>query len=159
MSKVTVVSSAVRPRLRLNLVASERIETGEVIFSCQPDEIVRERTWRTIQIDHNRHVKNELLDYVDHSCDPNAVFAIEKLALVALKPIHADEAVTFLYPGAEVELAQDFDCKCGSPACIGHVKGGFYLTADQMQWALDKGYCTSFMKAQFERLLHAAVQP
>ena len=158
MSNVAIVSSEVGPRLKSHLVASARIETGEVIFSCRTDEITRERTWRTIQIDYNRHVKNELLDYVDHSCHPNAVFEIEHLALVAVRPIDQGDAITFFYPGAEVELARDFDCRCEGPACLGHVKGGFYLTAPQMRWALGRGYCTSFMKEQFERLLHLPVQ-
>jgi hypothetical protein len=153
MNTVTVVSTAVVPRLQLNLIAGRDIENGEVIVSCSPSEITRERTWRTIQVDFNRHLKNELLDYVDHSCDPNAVFVTGSLTLVALRPIAAGESITFFYPGAEVELAQDFLCRCGSPECIGHVKGGFYLTPRQWRWALDKGYCTEFMGEQFRRLL------
>ena len=153
LNKVTVVTATVFPRLQLNLVAREDFAKGEVIVFCSFDEIRRERTWRTIQVDYNRHVKHELLDYVDHSCDPNAVFITEDLTLVALKSICAGERITFFYPGAEVELAQDFICTCGSSACLGHLKGGFYLTSEQMRWAIDKGYCTSFIKEQFIRLL------
>ena len=98
-------------------------------------------------------VKNDLLDYVDHSCEPNSVFDVDRLAMVALRRIERGEAITFFYPGAEVELAMDFDCQCGSPDCIGHLKGGFYLTARQMRRALDRGYCTRFMQEQFRRLL------
>jgi len=152
-TKVNVVSAAVKPRLRLNLVTSEDIRKGDVIFRCSPDEIQRERTWRTMQIDANRHIKNEFLDYVDHSCEPNALFDIERLSFVALRDIARGEPVTFFYPGAEVELAQDFVCQCRSSDCLGHITGGFYLTHRQMQWALDRGYCTAFMKAQFLRLL------
>ena len=153
MSKVNVVSAAIEPRLRLMLVANEDIAKGEPVFSCRPDEITRERTWRTIQIDFNRHLKNDLLDYVDHSCDPNSVFDVDRLAMVALKPIRKGEAITFFYPGAEVELAMDFDCHCGSRDCIGHVKGGFYLSGAQMRRAIDRGHCTRFMREQFLRLL------
>ena len=90
---------------------------------------------------------------MDHSCNPNAAFITEALKLVALKPISAGEPITFFYPGAEVELAQNFLCTCGSSECLGHLKGGFYLTPQQIRWAMDKGYCTSFMKEQFTRLL------
>ena len=155
MSKVDVFSAAVVPRLHLNLVAREEIEPGEAIFACSPDEVTRERTWRTIQIDYNRHIKNDLLDYVDHSCHPNSVFVTENLSLVAVRPILAKELITFFYPGSEVELAQDFICSCGSSECLGHLKGGFYLTRKQMLWTLEKGYCTSFMREQFSRLLGA----
>lgn len=153
MKKVDVVSAAVEPRLRLNLVAQVPIATGEVIFACSPSEIVRERTWRTVQIDWNRHVRNEFLDYVDHSCEPNAVFDCARLSMIALRPIQPGEPVTFFYPGAEVEVAQDFQCRCGTVRCVGHLKGAFYLTADQMQFAIDAGYCTSFMAEQLKRLL------
>ena len=153
MSKVNVVSAAIEPRLRLMLVAKDDIAKGEPAFTCRPDEVTRDHTWRTIQIDFNRHLKNDLLDYVDHSCEPNAVFDVDRLAMIALGPIRKGEPITFFYPGAEVELAMDFDCRCGSRECIGHVKGGFYLTAPQMRRALERGYCTRFMQQQFRRLL------
>jgi hypothetical protein len=153
VTKVDVVSAAIEPRLRLMLVAKDDIAKGAIVFTCRPEEITRERTWRTIQIDFNRHLKNDLLDYVDHSCEPNSVFDVDRLAMVALRRIEKGEAITFFYPGAEVELAMDFDCQCGSPDCIGHLKGGFYLTARQMRRALDRGYCTRFMQEQFRRLL------
>jgi hypothetical protein len=157
MSKVNVVSTAITPRLRLALVAAGPIAAGEPIFTCGTDEVTRERTWRTIQIDHNRHVRNEFMDYVEHSCEPNAVFDVDGLALVALSDIEPGAPITFFYPGAEVELASDFICTCGSPDCIGHVKGGFYLTADQMRDAMARGYCTRFMREQFARLLLSPV--
>ncbi len=153
MTKVNVVSAAIEPRLKLILVAKDDIAKGEIIFTCNSEEIARERTWRTIQIDFNRHVKNDLLDYVDHSCEPNSVFDVDRLAMISLRRIERGESITFFYPGAEVELAMDFDCQCGSPDCIGHLKGGFYLTGRHMQRALDRGFCTSFMQEQFRRLL------
>lgn len=45
--------------------------------------------------------------------------AIEKLALVALGPIHAGQPITFFQPGAEVELAQDFDASALAWVCAG----------------------------------------
>jgi hypothetical protein len=158
VTKVNVVSAAIEPRLRLMLVAKDDIAKGEIIFACDPTEVTRERTWRTIQIGFNRHLKNDLLDYVDHSCEPNSLFDVDRLAMVALRPIEHGEPITFFYPGAEVELALDFDCHCGSRNCIGHVKGGVYLTAAQMRYALDRGYCTRFMEQQFLRLLELPKQ-
>jgi hypothetical protein len=158
VNKVNVISTAVQPRLRLSLVASDTIGPGEVIVTCAQDEVTGLRTWRTVQIGQNRHLKNELLDYVDHSCHPNAVFVIEALQLIALRPIAAGEPITFFYPGTEVELAQSFQCSCGSERCIGLVVGAFYLTADQMRNALDAGYCSSFIRGHLERLLARALE-
>lgn len=153
MSKVTVVSAEVTPRLKLNLIASAPITAGDVVTQCVEDEIQSQRTWRTIQVDFDRHVKNEFLDYMDHSCEPNTVFDIESLSFIALRDIAEGESVTFFYPGSEVELAQGFRCQCGSPNCLGSIRGAFYLTPDQMRWVLEQGYCTSFMRAQLRRLL------
>ena len=65
------------------------------------------------------------------------------------------DPITFFYPGSEVELSQSFDCHCGSDECLKIINGSFYLNHEQMRWALDKDYCTSFMSRQFERLLGA----
>jgi hypothetical protein len=159
MSKVQVVSSIVEPRLRRMLVAREPITRGATIFTCAPEEIVRERTFRTIQIDGNRHLRNEYLDYVDHSCEPNSVFDTERLSLVALRDIAAHEAITFFYPGSEVDLATDFPCACRAAECLGHIRGAFYLTPAQMRWALERGYCTPFMAENLRRLLGLAARP
>ena len=153
MSKVNVVSAEVTPRLRLQLVASEPITKNEIIVQSCEEEVQDHRTWRTLQLDEGRHLRNEFLNFVDHSCSPNAVLDIDSLALVAIRVIAPGQPVAFFYPGSEVELSQEFECHCGSSECLKYINGGFYLTREQMHWALDKGYCTTFMQRQFERLL------
>ncbi len=153
MGKVNVVSAEIVPRLKLQLVAGEAIRSGEVIIPFSALEIQAQRTWRTIQIDFNRHVRNDFLNFVDHSCDPNSRIEIKPCALIAIRDIVEKESVTIFYPGSEVELAESFDCNCGSPHCLGEIRGGFYLTHEQMKSALSRGYCTSFMQDQFRRLL------
>lgn len=151
MNKLNVIATAVQPRLRLSLVAGDSISSGEAILTCTPDQVTGQRTWRTVQIGQNRHVKNELLDYVDHSCSPNTMFVIDTLQLHALRPIAAGAPITFFYPGTEVELAQAFQCSCGSVTCLGWIAWAFYLTADQMRHALVAGYCSTFIRAHLER--------
>ena len=147
MSKVNVVSAAIEPRLRLMLVGKDDISTRESVPTCRPEEVTRERTLCTIQIDFNRHVRNELLGYVDHSCELNSIFDIDRLTMVALRRIEKGEHITFFYVGAEVALAMDFDCRCGSPDCIGH------LTARKMRRLPDRGHCMRIMPEQSHRLL------
>ncbi len=153
MSKVNVVSAEIVPRLRLQLVASESISHGEIIVQGCEEEVQDHRTWRTLQVDESRHLRNEFLNFVDHSCSPNALLDVDKLALLAIRDIAAGEPVTFFYPGSEVELSQTFECQCGSSECLRSINGGFYLSLEQMRWTRDKGYCTAFMQRQFERLL------
>lgn len=153
MSKVNVLSAEVVPRLRLQLVASQPIAREEIIVQCGEVEVQDHRTWRTLQLDDGRHLRNEFLNFVDHSCAPNSLLDVNKLALKAIRDISVDEPVTFFYPGSEVELSQSFECHCGSDDCLRHINGGFYLTPAQMRWSLEKGYCTTFMRDQFKRLL------
>lgn len=153
MSKVNVVSAEVTPRLRLQLVASRPIASGEVIVQGREGEVQQSRTWRTLQLDERRHLRNEFLNFVDHSCSPNALLDVDSLALRAIRDIVTGEPVTFFYPGSEVELSQSFECHCGSSDCLKYINGGFYLTPDQMRWSIKKHYCTTFMRRQFERLL------
>jgi hypothetical protein len=153
MSKVNVIAAEISPRLRLQLVASDSIRRGEVIVQSREEEVQELRTWRTLQLAENRHLRNEFLNFVDHSCAPNALLDVDKLALVAIRDIAPHEPVTFFYPGSEVELSQSFECHCGSEDCLKQISGGFYLTPGQMRWALESGYCTAFMEQQFQRLL------
>ena len=37
--------------------------------------------------------------------------------------IHAGTPVTFFYPSTEWEMAQPFDCFCGSKECLGTISG------------------------------------
>ena len=153
MSKVNVVSAEISPQLRLQLVASQPITDGEVVVQSCEEEVQDQRTWRTLQLDENRHLRNEFLNFIDHSCSPNSLLNTDRLALVAIRDIPIGSPITFFYPGSEVELSQPFGCHCGSTECMQHINGGFYLTRDRMQWAISKGYCTKFMRQQFERLL------
>ena len=89
MSKVNVVSAEISPRLRLQLVANEPIGAGEVIVQAHKEEIKDQRTWRTLQLDETRHLRNDFLNFVDHSCAPNALLDVERLALVAIHDIAA----------------------------------------------------------------------
>lgn len=151
--KVNVVSAEVEPRLKLNLVARDAICRGDAVVQCSADNIIGRRTWRTIQIGPGRHLRNQYIDYIDHHCEPNTVFDIERLALMAIRDVAAGESVTFFYPGSEVELSRPFPCECGSSSCIGPIQGAFYLAHNQMRRALRRGYCTSFIAAHLERLL------
>ena len=153
MSNVNVVSADVSPQLRLQLVASQAIKAGEIIVQSREEEIQDHRTWRTLQLDESRHLRNAFLNFVDHSCSPNSLLDVVSLALMAIRDISIGDPIAFFYPGSEVELSQEFDCHCGSDECLRHINGGFYLTHDQMRWAMAKGYCTTFMRRQFERLL------
>lgn len=59
--------------------------------------------------------------YLNHHCEPNA--GLRERLLVALRDITEGEDVTFDYNSTEWELAEPFACTCGSPRCVGVVRG------------------------------------
>jgi hypothetical protein len=63
----------------------------------------------------------EPLRNLNHACEPSAVF--RGLELFAARDLAPGEAVTIDYNVHETELASPFDCRCGSPRCVGRVRG------------------------------------
>ncbi|HEX7275740.1 MAG TPA: SET domain-containing methyltransferase [Acidimicrobiales bacterium] len=101
--------------------ASEPIAAGEcvlvlpAVFDTTPGR-------HTIQVGAGRHqaFTNEIDDFLNHSCDPNAVVDAENLRILALRPIAAGEEVTFHYEASEWDMAEPFLCQCpsGTPRLI-----------------------------------------
>ena len=52
--------------------ASENIPMGEIVIIGKPTEQTSERTWQSLQMDIDIHVRmNEPFELVNHSCNPN----------------------------------------------------------------------------------------
>ena len=62
-----------------------------------------------------------------HHCSPNGYICFEDLTYRALHDVSAGDELTFNYCTTEYEMAQPFDCLCGSPNCLGRVAGFKYL--------------------------------
>ncbi len=74
---------------------------------------------------------------LNHHCSPNCRIRFEDLTFCALRDISAGEDLTFNYCTTEYEIAQAFDCNCGSPDCVGRVTGFKDLDATQVERILD----------------------
>jgi hypothetical protein len=101
-----------------------------VIAEFWAGTIAAEPTYLTVQVDEGKHItlQPEFLQYINHSCAPNVFFNTTTMQLVALKEISVDEEMTFFYPSTEWEMIQPFRCYCGSPSCLGEIKGAAYLS-------------------------------
>ncbi|KDQ61598.1 hypothetical protein JAAARDRAFT_171909 [Jaapia argillacea MUCL 33604] len=80
---------------------------------------------------------NSDLVYINHSCEPNVCFDLTSLDpsewhCRALKDIAAGTPLTFFYPSTEWDMAQPFDCLCGTPTCLGKIQGAAHLTRDDL---------------------------
>ena len=109
-------------------------QAGDVIADFSAGTISAEPTYLTVQVEEGKHITltPEFLQYINHSCDPNVFFDTTLMQLVALKDIHSGAELCFFYPSSEWEMTQSFRCYCGSPACLGEIKGAAYLTSGQV---------------------------
>lgn len=67
--------------------------------------------------------------YLDHACDPTT--CIRDRAVVAVRDIARGAGVTFHYCTTEWDMASPFECRCGSPRCLGVIRGARHLTPAQ----------------------------
>jgi SET domain len=119
------------------LFALRPFQAGEVIADFSAGTISGEPTYLTVQVGIDKHItlQPEFLQYINHSCDPNVFFNTTTMQLMALKELHADDELVFFYPSTEWRMTQSFCCYCGSPKCIGDIKGAAYLSSDlQLQY-------------------------
>ena len=71
--------------------------------------------------------------FLNHSCQPNSYFDLDKMTLIALREIHAGQEITYNYCTTEYDMASPFKCVCGSDVCYGEIKGFRYLPKAKQQ--------------------------
>jgi hypothetical protein len=118
------------------LVATDTVATGTTLFFMEG--IITEVPSRySVQIDRALHLDvpgshpPEGIDdryswrFLNHSCEPNCV--IRGRELIAVKTIEPDQEITFNYNTTEYDIAETFDCYCGSANCVGRISGFRFL--------------------------------
>ena len=114
------------------LFALRSFKPGDVIADFSAGTISAEPTYLTIQVGTRKHVTfdPEFLQYINHSCDPNVFIDTTTMQAIALKELRVDQELTFFYPSTEWKMTQRFNCYCGSPHCLGEIKGAAYLSKE-----------------------------
>ena len=130
------------------LVVQQPIEKDGVVFHMT-GECVPEPTRYSLQIDEHQHLSSDTWqadDFIDHSCDPNCRIDVAEdcIALVAIQRIEPGEKLTFNYLTTEWDMAEPFDCDCGSNKCFKHIAGFRYLS-DVQKKTLEP-FLTPFLK-------------
>lgn len=125
---------------------------GELVVTGKPLARAPERTWETLQIDVDHHVKmDEPFERANHSCDPNCGLrpnAWGGYDLVAMRAISAGEEIAYDYCMSEwVSIAIQDACGCGATICRGAIRGGKFLPGDVI------ARYTGFLAPYYERLL------
>ena len=118
-----------------SLHAKQSFQPGDVLAKFYPEAILPHATYLTIQLDDKEHISilPEYLRYTNHSCSPNIFFNTATLEVVCLKPVQPGEEMTFFYPSSEWDMAQPFDCCCGSASCLGTIQGASHLTDEVLK--------------------------
>jgi hypothetical protein len=50
-----------------------------------------------------------------------------------LRAIRKGDELFYFYPSTEWEMAEPFQCLCGSPNCLGRIAGAAHLSKDVIQ--------------------------
>ena len=126
----------------LHVVATRPVRVGGTVLILDGEEMHRPSR-HSIQLDERTHIEvtgdlplEELMlahpwRFTNHSCDPNT--RLVGRALVALRPVRAGDEITYNYNTSEWELAEPFECRCGSPDCERQIRGFKYLGAQERE--------------------------
>ena len=112
-------------------VAMVALSEGDLLAPFGAREILAEPTYLTVQTGLEAHIllAPEHLQYINHSCNPNAFFDTERMEIRALRAIAPGDEITFFYPSTEWSMDRAFDCLCGSSECLGRIAGADQLDA------------------------------
>jgi hypothetical protein len=111
------------------LFALRSFQVGALIADFWPGAISTQPTYLTVQVGRAKHITLQpaFLQYINHSCDPNVFFDTGSMKLLALKDLEAGDELCFFYPSTEWKMRQPFQCYCGSPQCLGKIRGAAFL--------------------------------
>jgi hypothetical protein len=117
------------------LIATRSFQPDDVISKFGSSEIHTEPSRYTVQVNEHEHIilQPEFLQYINHSCNPNAFFNTSTMQLEALRTIEPGDEFTFFYPSTEWFMAAPFACHCGEVNCIGVIKGAKELAKDLLK--------------------------
>jgi hypothetical protein len=126
----------VRSAGEYTLILTQRVDKDTHLFDID-GELTRTPNRFTVQVDLGLHVDlpqrygfEYILDrffwrFMNHSCEPSAV--IRGRRVFSLRPIEPWQEITFHYNSTEYEMAEPFDCRCGSGRCEGRIQGFRFL--------------------------------
>lgn len=123
--------------------AKQAIKRDSIIFHLKGTISTRPSKY-TIQLGSNQHLNfpairrpNNDVDYcwqyLNHCCEPNGYLNTAERTFRALRDIAPGEEISFNYLTTESEMAEPFNCFCGSTHCFGFIQGRNFLTLEQAE--------------------------
>jgi len=132
------------------LISIESFNAGDIICKFQAKEEFIEPSRFTVQTGEGSHITlyPDYLQYINHSCHPNAFFDTDNYELVALQHIEPGDEFTFFYPSTEWKMSEQFKCLCSESNCLGYIQGAFNIAPE----VLNKYRVTSFIAGKMKKL-------
>ncbi len=117
------------------LVALRPFPAGAVITPFGAASTHRVPNYLSVQIGEHSHIEllPQMLQYLNHSCDPNIFLDTARMEVVALRDVGAGEELQFFYPASEWHMAQPFECLCGTAVCLKRIAGADTLPPSALQ--------------------------
>jgi len=107
--------------------ANSDFEIDQVIGVLE-GEVLPFPTRYTVQVGASEHIVPQFGKYMNHSCQPNCYLNLGDRTFRALRSIMKGQELYFDYNSTEFELAEPFDCQCGSDSCCRRVRGYKFLS-------------------------------
>lgn len=114
--------------------ATQRFEASELIMAYGAVRWLPGPNRMTLQVSAHLHFELDppLLESINHGCDPNVYFDVDRSELRTLRAIEAGEELTAFYPTSEWDMQSPFTCNCGTARCHGQIRGSKHLPAEVM---------------------------
>lgn len=87
-------------------------------------------TRHTVQVDAATHIDVGFLSTLNHSCEPNIRLDVRRMLVFAERDIAPGQELAYFYPSTEWDMAEPFACRCGSPGCLGVVRGARHVSPE-----------------------------
>ncbi|MBI3504528.1 MAG: SET domain-containing protein [Proteobacteria bacterium] len=126
----------------LRLVTMRSVAAGERLFELEGD-LVTVPTRYSVQVGKSLHLDagseyplEEVYArfywrFMNHHCEPATM--IRGRDVIALRDLEPADAVTFNYNTTEADMAESFQCRCGSARCEGTIRGAKHLAASDVE--------------------------
>ena len=105
----------------LGIFTKRTYKKGELIYRVPKDDIFKSAKPRCAYVGNKTWVSdNKILNYVNHSCNPNAILGIsDALKLISKRSIAPGDEITVDYNQTE-KGGEKVECNCKSNNCRGY---------------------------------------
>ena len=128
-------------------------QPGDIICEFGAAAILPAPSFLTVQVGINEHIYLQpgVLQYINHSCSPNVFFDLTNFKAICLRAIRKGDELFYFYPSTEWEMAEPFQCLCGSPNCLGRIAGAAHLSKDVIQNYRFSGFISQQLNNKYSK--------